>query len=164
MSGSVAARPTDSLHVLPDAHQPTRLCKPVAGAVQRLFPLFRALAAIARPAELSWHDPCTMERRADAQKSIQLNIDNSNYWRTQMQIENLKKDLDAKELSEVRGGDAGNSAVNTIGQVANLTVPVAVLTGGPSNTNVSVDSSQYAKVFNEQEAGDAFAAILPVVR
>ena len=78
-----------------------------------------------------------------------------------MQIENLKKDLDAKELSEVRGGDAGNSAVNTIGQATNLTVPVGVLSGGPSNTNVSVDSTQRAKIWNEQFAGDSYIAGLP---
>jgi hypothetical protein len=162
---SVAARPTDCLHLLPDAHQSNYRGKPVAQAQCRSFCLFfSAWRDFGFRSELSWHDLCTMDRRADAQTSIQLNIDNSNYWRTQMQIENLKKDLDAKELSEVRGGDAGNSAVNTIGQATNLTVPVGVLSGGPSNTNVSVDSSQYAKVFNEQEAGDAFAAILPVVR
>ena len=43
-----------------------------------------------------------------------------------MQIENLSKDLDAKEMTEVRGGENGNSAVNTIGQLTNLTVPVGV--------------------------------------
>jgi hypothetical protein len=78
-----------------------------------------------------------------------------------MQIENLNKDLDTKEMTEVRGGENGNSAVNTIGQLTNLTVPVGVLSGGPSNTSVSVDSTQNAKIWNEQEAGDSFEALLP---
>jgi hypothetical protein len=78
-----------------------------------------------------------------------------------MKIENLSKDLDAKTLSAVRGGENGNSAVNTIGQVANLTVPVSVLSGGPSNTNVHVDSTQNAKIWNDQFGGDSFFALLP---
>jgi hypothetical protein len=81
-----------------------------------------------------------------------------------MQIENLSKDLDTKEMTEVRGGDNGNSAVNTIGQVMNLSVPVGVLSGGPSNTSVDVDSKQTAKIWNEQEAGDAFLAEFPFSR
>jgi hypothetical protein len=77
-----------------------------------------------------------------------------------MQIENLNTELDAKALSEVRGGDAGNSSVNTIGQIANLSVPVGVLSAGPANTAVSVDSTQNANICNEQQAGDAFIANL----
>jgi len=78
-----------------------------------------------------------------------------------MKIENLSKDLDAKALSAVHGGNDGNSAVNTIGQVTNLTVPVSVLSGGPSNTSVHVDSTQNAKIYNEQFSGDTFIAGLP---
>jgi hypothetical protein len=85
----------------------------------------------------------------------------SNIWRIIMKIENLSKDLDAKALSAVHGGNDGNSAVNTIGQVTNLTVPVGVLSGGPSNTNVSVDSTQRAKIWNEQFSGDSYIAGLP---
>ena len=81
-----------------------------------------------------------------------------------MQIENLSKDLDAKALSEVHGGDAGNTAVNTIGQVMNLSVPVGQLSGGPANTDVSVDSKQTANIWNEQDAGDTFRAFLPLQR
>jgi hypothetical protein len=81
-----------------------------------------------------------------------------------MQIENLSKDLDAKEMTEVRGGDNGNSATNNIGQVMNLSAPVATLTGGPSNTSVNVTGTQDAKVFNDQNAGDAFLALLPIER
>jgi hypothetical protein len=78
-----------------------------------------------------------------------------------MQIENLSKDLDAKSLAEVHGGDAGNSATNTIGQVMNLSVPVGVLSAGPANTFVDVDSKQKGTIWNEQDAGDAYAALLP---
>jgi hypothetical protein len=78
-----------------------------------------------------------------------------------MKIENLSKDLDTTAMTAVRGGDNGNSAVNTIGQVTNLTVPVSVLSGGPSNTSVHVDSTQNAKIWNEQFSGDTFIAGLP---
>ena len=78
-----------------------------------------------------------------------------------MQIENLSKDLDSKEMTEVRGGDNGNSAVNTVGQELNLSVPVNVLSKGPSNTSVDVNAKQNAKIWNEQEAGDSFLAEFP---
>jgi hypothetical protein len=95
----------------------------------------------------------------------QLNSLHSNFLRRiKMQIENLTKELDTKEKSEVRGGDAGNSAVNSIGQVMNLSVPVGVLSGGPSNTSVDVDAKQNGKIFNTQDAGDAFLAVLPLER
>ena len=80
-----------------------------------------------------------------------------------MKIENLGKGLDTTAMTAVRGGDAGNSAVNTIGQVANLCVPVDVLSRGPSNTSVSVDSTQNAKIWNEQYSGDSFEALLPEI-
>jgi hypothetical protein len=78
-----------------------------------------------------------------------------------MQIENLSKDLDTKTMTEVRGGDNGNSATNNVGQVLNLSAPVGVLSGGPSNTSVHVDGSQTANICNEQFGGDAFLALLP---
>ncbi len=78
-----------------------------------------------------------------------------------MQIENLSKELDSKEMSEVRGGDNGNSATNTIGQVLNLSAPVAVGAAGPSNTNVHVNGTQDATIWNDQDAGDSFKALLP---
>jgi len=53
-----------------------------------------------------------------------------------MRIENLSKELDTETMSAVRGGDNGNSATNVIGQALNLSVPVAVQSYGPSNTNV----------------------------
>jgi hypothetical protein len=81
-----------------------------------------------------------------------------------MQIENLTKELDTEAMTAVRGGDNGNSANNTIGQVLNLSVPVAVGAGGPSNTNVHVDGTQYATIWNDQDAGDSFRALFPVER
>jgi hypothetical protein len=81
-----------------------------------------------------------------------------------MKIENLSKDLDTTAMTAVRGGDAGNSATNTIGQVTNLCVPVSVAGCGPSNTSVHVDSTQNAKIWNEQFAGDSYlAAFSPIV-
>jgi hypothetical protein len=80
-----------------------------------------------------------------------------------MQIENLpkEKELDKKAMSEVRGGDNGNSANNTIGQVLNIAAPTAVGAGGPSNTSVDVTGSQDASIFNDQDAGDSFKALFP---
>jgi hypothetical protein len=80
-----------------------------------------------------------------------------------MKIENLSQDLDTRAMTAVHGGDAGNSATNTIGQVTNLCVPVGVFCAGPSNTSVHVDSTQNAKIYNEQYAGDSFFALLPSV-
>jgi hypothetical protein len=79
-----------------------------------------------------------------------------------MKIENLSKELDTQDMAAVRGGDNGNSATNTIGQVLNLSAPVAVLSGGPSNTDVNVSGQQNAAIWNEQEAGDSFRALFPV--
>ncbi len=80
-----------------------------------------------------------------------------------MQIENLpkEKELDKKAMAEVRGGDNGNSANNTIGQVLNIAAPVAVGAGGPSNTSVDVTGTQDAAIFNDQDAGDSFKVAFP---
>ena len=78
-----------------------------------------------------------------------------------MRIENLSKELDTKTMTAVRGGDNGNSATNTIGQVLNLSVPVAVGAGGPSNTDVHVNGTQNASIWNDQDAGDSFRALFP---
>jgi len=78
-----------------------------------------------------------------------------------MKIENLSKELDTKAMSAVRGGDNGASAVNTIGQVMNLSVPVSVLSGGPSNSSVHVNGTQNAGIWNDQYSGDAFLALFP---
>ena len=78
-----------------------------------------------------------------------------------MLIENLSKELDTKAMTAVRGGDNGNSASNNIGQEMNLSVPVAVGAYGPSNTNVHVDGTQYATIWNDQDAGDSFRTLFP---
>jgi hypothetical protein len=78
-----------------------------------------------------------------------------------MLIENLSKELDTKAMSAVRGGDNGNSATNVIGQALNLSVPVAVQSYGPSNTNVHVTGTQDASIWNDQDAGDSFRALFP---
>ena len=78
-----------------------------------------------------------------------------------MLIQDLSKELDAETMTAVRGGDNGNSVTNNIGQVMNLSVPVSVLGQGPTNTSVNVDSSQNAKIWNSQNAGDAYLALLP---
>jgi len=78
-----------------------------------------------------------------------------------MLIENLSKELDTKAMTAVRGGDNGNSATNAIGQKMNLSVPVGVLSYGPANTNVHVNGTQNATIWNDQNAGDSFLALFP---
>ena len=78
-----------------------------------------------------------------------------------MQIENLSKELDTQDMTEVRGGDNGNAVTNSIGQLQNLTVPVGVGTLGPANTNVHVNGTQDASIYNEQDAGDSFKVKFP---
>jgi hypothetical protein len=78
-----------------------------------------------------------------------------------MLIQDLSKELDTAAMTAVRGGDNGNSATNTVGQILNLSAPVAVLSGGPSNTDVHVNGTQNATILNEQEAGDAFSVLFP---
>ena len=79
-----------------------------------------------------------------------------------MLIQDLSKELDTRTMTAVRGGDNGNSATNTIGQVMNLSVPVGVLAYGPSNTNVHVNGTQDATIWNDQDAGDSFRALFPL--
>jgi hypothetical protein len=76
-----------------------------------------------------------------------------------MQIQDLSKELDTKELSAVRGGNNGNAATNTIGQAMALSVPVAVGVAGPANTNVDVTGTQTAYLDNVQIAGDSFLVV-----
>ena len=83
-----------------------------------------------------------------------------------MQIRDLSKTLDTQSMTAVRGGDNGNSATNTIGQVQNISAPVSVLSYGPSNTSVHVNGTQNASIWNDQDGGDAFFAlpVFPVIR
>jgi hypothetical protein len=78
-----------------------------------------------------------------------------------MKIQDLSKELDTKTMSAVRGGQNGVSDVNSIGQVQNLYVPVAVGAAGPANTDVHVNGTQKASICNDQYAGDAYLALLP---
>jgi hypothetical protein len=78
-----------------------------------------------------------------------------------MRIENLSKELSSTSMKSVIGGDNGNSANNTIGQVMNLSVPVSVLGYGPTNSAVHVSGTQNANIWNGQNAGDAFLALFP---
>jgi hypothetical protein len=78
-----------------------------------------------------------------------------------MLIQDLSKELDTQSMTAVRGGDNGNSATNVIGQLMNLSVPVGVVSYGPSNTNVHVNGTQNASVWSDQYAGDSFLALIP---
>jgi len=78
-----------------------------------------------------------------------------------MRIKNLSKQLDTRTMTTVRGGDNGNSATNTIGQEQRLFVPVGVDAYGPANTNVHVNGTQRASIWNDQDAGDSFKALFP---
>jgi len=78
-----------------------------------------------------------------------------------MLIQDLSKELDTKAMTAVRGGDNANSATNLIGQKLNLSVPVAVGAAGPANTNVHVNGTQDATIWNDQYAGDSFLALFP---
>jgi hypothetical protein len=78
-----------------------------------------------------------------------------------MKIQDLSKELDTKTMKTVRGGDNGNSATNAIGQVMNLSVPVSILSGGPSNSNVHVNGTQNAGISNVQYSGDSYLALFP---
>ena len=74
----------------------------------------------------------------------------------------IAKELSREERAAVRGGSEGNGAVSTIGQIQNVYVPVATLTGGgsSSNTSVNVDASQYASMYTSQNNGDRFKFLL----
>ena len=80
-----------------------------------------------------------------------------------MKIQDLSKALDTKSMQSVRGGDNGNSAVNTVGQLMNISAPVASLAYGPSNTSVHVNGTQNSQIWNSQIAGDSFLALLPTI-
>jgi hypothetical protein len=81
-----------------------------------------------------------------------------------MLIKDLSKTLDTESMAAVSGGDNGNSATNTIGQVQNIYAPVGVAGYGPSNTDVHVNGTQDASIYNFQDGGDSFLALFPLVR
>jgi hypothetical protein len=83
-----------------------------------------------------------------------------------MQIDNLNKELDAKELKEVRGGDNGNSAVSTVLQEMGIDAPIGVGYGAGSagNTFVHIDPTQSGSVSTDQNSGDKFKAFLGTIK
>jgi hypothetical protein len=83
-----------------------------------------------------------------------------------MKIENLSKELDAKTMTAVRGGDNGNSSVANLLQGMGIDTPIAVGYGAGSagNTFVHIDPSQSASSSNEQTSGDKFSAFLGTLR
>jgi hypothetical protein len=83
-----------------------------------------------------------------------------------MQIENLSKELDTKEMTEVRGGDNGNSSVANILQGIGIDAPIGVGYGAGSagNTFIHIDPSQDASESTKQTASDKFSAFLGTVK
>jgi hypothetical protein len=87
-----------------------------------------------------------------------------------MNIKDLEvsKELSGEERAAIRGGDQGNSAVSTIGQIQNVLVPVMATSGAGSsnNTFVDVDAYQSADQSTKQNNGDVFKLLfgLPVIR
>ena len=79
-----------------------------------------------------------------------------------MLIQDLSKDLDAKAMTAVRGGDNGNSAVSTTLQALGIDAPITVGYGAGSagNTFVHIDPSQTASTSTKQTSGDKFSAFL----
>jgi hypothetical protein len=77
----------------------------------------------------------------------------------------VAKELSREERAAVRGGNQGNAAVSTIGQLQSVMVPVATLAGAGSavNNDVHVDASQDASIDTRQNNGDrlSFLALIP---
>jgi hypothetical protein len=82
-----------------------------------------------------------------------------------MKIENLSKDLDAKAMTAVRGGDNGDSSVASILQGIGINAPIGVGYGAGSagNTFIHIDPSQDASESAKQTSGDKFSAFLGTV-
>jgi hypothetical protein len=72
-------------------------------------------------------------------------------------------ELDQASMTAVRGGDNGVSATNPIFQVMDINAPSAVAYGPGSsgNTNIRVNGTQNASIWNFQKAGDSYLAFLP---
>jgi hypothetical protein len=79
-----------------------------------------------------------------------------------MLIQDLSKELDAKAMTVVRGGDNGTSAASSILQAMGIDAPIAVGYGAGSagNTFIHVDGSQSGDISNHQTSGDKFSAFL----
>jgi hypothetical protein len=83
-----------------------------------------------------------------------------------MEIKDLSKDLGAKEMGAVHGGDNGNAGVNTLFQQLGMNVPIGIVTGPGAAVNnfIDVSGSQDASIENRQDSGDKFAAFLAALR
>ena len=81
-----------------------------------------------------------------------------------MLIKDLSKELDAKALTAVVGGegDRGNSSVNGIVQLANVNAGNVIMAGPGSSLTSSnnVTANQTASIFNSQNNGDFFGVFL----
>ena len=69
--------------------------------------------------------------------------------------------LDQAAMTAIHGGDNGNAISTVVDQGMIQNVPVAILAGGPVNTNVNVTGKQTSNVYNDQYAGDSFFVGLP---
>ena len=83
-----------------------------------------------------------------------------------MQIKDLSKDLGAKEMGAVVGGDNGNAGVNTLFQQLGMNVPIGIVTGPGAAVNnfIDVSGTQNGSIENRQDSGDKFAAFLAALR
>ena len=83
-----------------------------------------------------------------------------------MLIQDLSKELDAKAMTAVRGGDNGTSAASSILQAMLIDAPIAVGYGPGSagNTFIHVDGSQDGDISNHQTSGDKFSAFLGTLK
>jgi predicted ATPase len=83
-----------------------------------------------------------------------------------MLIKDLHKELDAKSMTAVRGGDNGTSAASNLLQAMGIDAPVDVGYGAGSagNTFVHVDGSQSGDISNHQTSGDKFSAFLGTLK
>jgi len=81
-----------------------------------------------------------------------------------MLIKDLSKELDAKALTAVVGGEAdrGNSSVNGIVQLANVNAGNVIMAGPGSSLTSSnnVTANQTASIFNSQNNGDFLGVFL----
>ena len=84
-----------------------------------------------------------------------------------MEIKDLSKELDTKELSAVHGGadDRGNAGVLGIAQIMALSAPNTVLAGPGSAVNNfnNVSASQDADQRVRQNNGDALKVVLGLI-
>ena len=83
-----------------------------------------------------------------------------------MQIKDLNKDLDAKAMTDVHGGNNGDAGVNTVFQQLGMNVPIGIDTGpgAAANNCIDVNGSQNASIDNQQDSGDKFLAFLSALK